>query len=313
MANLEDADLVNYVRFLGDEPGSLPADLGGKGYSLDVLTRRKFRIPEGFVVTLNAFLAFIALNHSADLVEEFLSRTDCRNDILEAEKAIVSGEVPPEMIREISEALSELDAECLAIRSSAAMEDSLCGSFAGAYETLLSICSETGAVLESIKKCWASLFGQRALAYRIRKQLPPPAGMAVVIQEMIPAEVSGITLTKNPKDETSLLIEATYGLGKAVTNGLVEPDCYTVHRDTLRILHKTIGRKQHMQVCGKGFVEHVTVPAAEARQHSLTDTSVLDVTRTCLSVEKCFGTPQDIEWSILDKRLWILQSRPICQ
>lgn len=303
-----------YVRFLKEkrDGSSKESQLGGKGSSLLALSKKQFMVPDGFVVTLDAFYSYLSSNRLMSFLDAIVQGRSPRERFCEMRNAILSGEMPVEVVRPLNTALARLDAKCLAVRSSAVMEDTKLGSFAGVYETVLCVHSETDRVLASIKKCWVSLFGERALGYLIRKQLPIPKGMAVVIQEMVQAEVAGVTLTENPMDKSELLVEAAYGLGTVIADGLVEPDRFTLTRKTLDITNAAIGDKVSMQVCRGGGLVHLRLPTKKARQACLTEARVKDAARASLSVARYFGSPQDVEWCSYGKRIWILQSRPIC-
>ncbi|MEM4500493.1 MAG: PEP/pyruvate-binding domain-containing protein, partial [Candidatus Woesearchaeota archaeon] len=177
----------------------------------------------------------------------------------------------------------------VSVRSSAVSEDSLRVSFAGMHDTFLNVKAELELVLENVKKCWASLFSERAVIYRMKKGVLRLEGMAVIVQEMIPAEVSGVTFTLHPLNKNALLIESARGLGDLIVSGKIIPDYFVINRKTLSILEKRINER---------------IP-------SLSDSDVKKIAKICLKVEKIFINPQDIEWCIFDNRIWLLQSRAI--
>ena len=171
--------------------------------------------------------------------------------------------------------------------------------------------TELNTVLENLKKCWASLFNDRAVIYRTKKKIPHLEGVAVIIQEMLPAEISGVTFTKHPADERSLLVEASYGLGDMIVSGKVEPDDYTIDRETLEIKDKKIGRKEKMSLISNSNVITRNLDKKQSQAQVLVDGKIKEVAEVSLKVEKIFNYPQDIEWCILDNELWLLQSRAI--
>ncbi|MBU2598258.1 MAG: PEP/pyruvate-binding domain-containing protein, partial [Actinobacteria bacterium] len=176
-------------------------ELGGKGYSLGVLIKNNFDVPKGFVIISEAFFKFLKYNGLTEKIEKLASKIDKENykeESLKIKDLILEGKIPEDIVLEIKESLNNLNAQHVSIRSSAVSEDSLKASFAGMHDTFLNIKSEPNIVLNYIKKCWASLFNERAVAYRIRMGFTHLEGMAVVIQEMIPAEISGTTFTAHP-------------------------------------------------------------------------------------------------------------------
>ncbi|RJS75588.1 hypothetical protein CW714_00165 [Methanophagales archaeon] len=175
----------------------------------------------------------------------------------------------------------------------------------------MNIKSELELVLENVKKCWASLFNDRAVVYRIRKKIPHLDGMAVVVQEMIPADISGVAFTVHPAKAKALLIEASYGIGDMIVSGKVEPDDYVVDRETLEIMEKKIGNKNKMSVCHGGQVEIIEVEKELAGRQVILNEKVEEIAKICLDIEKVFNYPQDIEWCISNNKIWILQSRAI--
>ena len=290
------------------------SEVGGKGYSLAVLINNGFSVPQGFVITLDAFFKFLKDNNLIERIENLASEID-ENTFLEKSNEIrdliLNGDVSEDIASEIGESLNKLNARYVSIRSSAVSEDSLKASFAGLHDTFLNVKSEPELVLENIKKCWASLFTERAVVYRIRKGIPHLEGMAVVVQEMIPAEVSGVVFTVHPLEKKSLLVEASYGIGDMVVSGKVEPDDYVINRETLDVAEKKIGNKNMMSICQSGQVEVIGVEKELAKKQVMPDEEVKKIAEICLNIEKLFKYPQDIEWCISEGKVWVLQSRAI--
>ena len=302
------------VKFLSEIKEPTVPELGGKGYSLAILIHNGFNVPQGFAITSEAFWEFLRDNNFVDRIEKLSSEIDEDNfqeKSKEIKNLISNGEITEEIAREIEESLNKLDVQYVSIRSSAVSEDSLKASFAGLHDTFLNIKSDTISVLQNVKECWASLFNERAVMYRIKKGIPHLEGMAVIAQEMIPAETSGITFTVHPSDEKSSLVEASYGIGDMVVSGKVEPDDYTIDRQSLEILEKKIGRKGKMSTIESEKTKVVDVEKELAKKQVLSYDNIKEIAQTCLKVEKIFNYPQDIEWCILNNELWLLQSRPI--
>jgi pyruvate,water dikinase len=313
---------MSMVKFFNEVKEPKVSELGGKGYSLAVLINNGFNVPKGFVIVSDVFFRYLKQNSLIDKIEKFISEInegnfqekskEIRNLILSGkmpEKIIL--EIPEEITLEIKENLNKLNVQYISIRSSAVSEDSLKASFAGLHDTFLNVKTNLDAVLENMKKCWASLFNERAVIYRIKKGIPHLEGIAIVIQEMIPAEISGITFTVHPIDKKSLLVEASYGIGDMIVSGKTEPDDYILNRETLQITEKKIGRKEKMSIVESGKSKVVDVEKELAEKQVLSNDRVIEIAKTCLKVEKIFNYPQDIEWCLSNNKLWLLQSRAI--
>jgi len=290
------------------------SELGGKGYSLAMLINNGFNVPKGFVIVLNAFFEYLNQNNLMGKIEKLTSEIN-ENNFQEKGKEIKSiilqGEIPAQIVSEINKNLDKLNAQYSSIRSSAVSEDSLRASFAGLHDTFLGIKTEHLLILEHIKKCWASLFNERAVIYRIKKGIPHLEGMAVIVQEMILADVSGITFTIHPTEQKTLLVETSYGIGDMIVNGKVEPDAYAVNRESLEIAEKKIGRKDKMSTVESERIKVVDIGKELTEKQVLSDPKIKEIAKICLKVEKIFNHFQDIEWCISNNKLWLLQSRAI--
>jgi pyruvate,water dikinase len=303
-----------FVKFLKEIEEPKVSELGGKGYSLAILMKNGFNVPKGFIITSQAFFRFLENNRLREKIERLSSEINENNfqeKSKEIKKLILSGRIPKEIVLEIREGLRNLGTEYISVRSSAVSEDSLKASFAGLYDTFLNVKADLILVLEYVKKCWASFFNERALIYKIRKKIPQLEGMAVIIQGMIPAEVSGVTFTIHPMNKKFLLTEASYGIGDIIVGGRVEPDDYIVNRETLEIVERKIGRKDIMRVIKDREIKTVSVKEELAGREVLSDEKVKEIAKISLKVEKIFNSPQDIEWCIWNGKLWLLQSRRI--
>jgi pyruvate,water dikinase len=303
-----------FVKFLDEIKEPKVSELGGKGYSLAVLFNNGFNVPRGFIVISEAFFEYLRKNNMMEKVRKLSSEIDennFREKSREIRNLILSGKIQENIESEVKEALSKLNANHVSVRSSAVSEDSLKASFAGLHDTFLNVKAETSSVLENVKKCWASLFNDRAVIYRIKKKIPHLEGMAVIIQEMIPAEISGVVFTVHPMREKYLLIEASYGIGDMVVGGRVEPDDYVVDRETLEIVERKMGRKDKMSIIEGEEYKVIDVKEELAKEHVLPDGKIKEIAETCLRIERIFNSPQDIEWCIYNDRLWLLQSRAI--
>lgn len=221
-----------------------------------------------------------------------------------------------EIIQQIVKAYEALEGTpAVAVRSSANAEDLPDLSFAGQQETYLNV---TGAneVAAAVRNCWASLWTAQAINYRHEMDIQQDVvAMAVVVQIMIPSEVSGILFTANPAtgDRDEMIVNCSFGLGEAVVSGQVIPDTYVVDRPSLKVKETIIGAKDQMIVSvGNQGTRMEDVAEAQKKQSSLTETALNELASVALQIEKEFdGVPQDIEWAISADKLWLLQSRPI--
>ncbi|MFC6725869.1 PEP/pyruvate-binding domain-containing protein, partial [Halobium palmae] len=296
--------------------------VGGKAASLGELTAAGLPVPPGFVVTAGTYRAFI---EDAGIDEELFEAVDVDQEDSgalsaaqeRAHELIMGTEMPESVREEILEAyrsVGEDDEEAfVAVRSSATAEDLPDASFAGQQETFLNVREE--ALLERVKECWASLFSQRAIYYRNQKEFPhDEVDIAVVVQQMVDAEKSGVMFTSHPSTgEPRIIIESAWGLGEAVVSGSVSPDNYVVDRESGEVEELTIADKKLMHVKDPetGETSEVEVPEEKREQRVLSDEEIAELVELGVRVEDHYETPQDVEWAIYDGEIYMLQSRPI--
>jgi len=292
---------------------------GGKGASLAEMLRMGTSVPSAFVVLSSAFDLFLSENSLLNKINDLLQNVkyDDNNSLNKASKAIkkhILGAKFSEILQnEIVAMFKEMNFELIAVRSSATAEDSLDASWAGELESYLNVCEKD--LFENIKKCWSSLYTPRAIYYRKEQNLlNSKISVAVVIQEMINPEVSGITFTVNPvtKDKNQCIIEAGYGLGEAIVSGSITPDSYIVDKKSTTILSKNIStQNQEIIYCENEGIKWTSVVKEKQNIQKLNDEQILELTQICLKIEKHYRKPQDIEWALKDNKFYILQSRPI--
>ncbi len=297
---------------------------GGKGANLGAMIQAGLPVPPGFCVTTAAYNAFVRANRLEEAIQARAAA--CPPDdpaALEAASAEIRrmferGSLPEEMAADIRAAYRSLQGEegalPVAVRSSATAEDLPDLSFAGQQDTYLNIIGEA-ALLDAVKRCWASLWTARAIGYRARNQIDPAeVALAVVVQQMVPSEVSGVLFTANPLTgkRAETVIDATLGLGEALVSGMVEPDHYITEDSGAgeAITHKTLGQKAVAVVGVEGGGTRVVEQSAAAIQ-ALPDAQILELAGYGREAERYFGTPQDMEWGWAGGRLYVLQSRPI--
>ena len=296
------------------------AVVGGKGANLGELSRIEgIRVPPGFCVTTDAFRRVLAGAPSIDESLERLSRL--KPDDHEAIRASSAGiratiegtAMPDDIANAITNALARLGEHApYAVRSSATAEDLPTASFAGQQDTYLNISGRLG-VLAAVSRCWASLFTERAVTYRMRNGIDHrKVLMAVVVQQMVFPHASGILFTADPVsgNRNVVSIDASFGLGEALVSGLVNPDVYKV-RDG-EIVAKTIAAKQLSIVARPlGGTQQRAIAPDQQQQPAITDTQVVRLTQLGRQIEAHFGRPQDIEWCLVDDDFLVVQSRPI--
>ena len=257
---------------------------GGKGANLGELTRAGLPVPPGFVLTTAAY-----------------------RDVG------VGAPIPEDMAREITGAWVALGEVPVAVRSSATAEDLEEASFAGQQDTYLNV-RGAEALLEAVRECWASLWTERAVAYRARQGIDPAElALAVVVQRMVEAEAAGVMFTANPTNgrRDELVLSAAWGLGESVVGGSVTTDDLVVEKAGLRVASRTTADKAVMTVYAQERTAEVPVPADRRRAPVLDDKAAAVLAELGVRVEQHYGAPQDIEWARADGEFFIVQSRPI--
>lgn len=303
---------------------NLQADLetvGGKGMSLAKLANSGFAVPDGFHITTHAYLDFVSTNQLQEAINLALEKIDStRSSSFEVASHKIRGffeqaRIPDVLANDIVDAYAALAGSnpAVAVRSSATAEDLPEASFAGQQETYLNI---TGAdqLLDATRKCWASLWTARAIAYRTRQNIPPKkVALAVTVQRLVNAEVAGIMFTANPLtgNHDELLINAAWGLGEAIVSGIVDPDTIKIDKRTGEIIQHQIKEKSMMTVCTKKGITEKPVPDNLRNIPVLSDTKAHELSRIGIQIESLYGSPMDIEWALADSQIAILQARPI--
>lgn len=300
--------------------------IGSKAANLGELIRNKISVPQGFVVTTEAYSLFLEFNELNKLIEVELSKIDYNNiDSVDecakkVQEAIKESMIPPEIIDEIKHKYESLSLDIVAVRSSATAEDLPTASFAGQYDTFLNL-KNLDDVLQGIKECYASLWTSRAIAYRHENQIShSDVKLAAIVQGMIQATCAGVLFTVDPisMNSSELLIESNFGLGESIVSGISSPDRFKIIRKgkALKIVDKQISCKkiaiQAIKTENKSGVEHIELNEDESMKCSLSDNQIIELSKLGIIVEQSFGSPQDIEWAIDNKNhIYLLQSRPI--
>ena len=309
-----------YVLGLQEIDQTQVAVVGGKGAQLGELSRIEgIRVPAGFCVTTDAFRRVMADAPSIDDRLDRLSRLnpDDREAIrtlsAEIRRTIEGIAIPDDLAAAITRALARLGEQAAyAVRSSATAEDLPTASFAGQQDTYLNVVGPA-AILQHVSRCWASLFTERAVTYRLRNGFDHrKVHMAVVVQQMVFPHAAGILFTADPVtgNRKVAAVEASFGLGEALVSGLVNADAYKV-RDG-EVVAKTVATKQlAIHALPAGGTQEQAIDPARQEQPALTDAQVVRLAQLGRRIEAHFGRPQDIEWCLVDDGFQIVQSRPI--
>jgi phosphoenolpyruvate synthase/pyruvate phosphate dikinase len=314
---------MTYVQWL--HRGKLGrAGAGGKGASLSELADEGFQVPVGFVVTAAAYRRFEEAAGLSRLLPSLFADVDFKNGeslrraLSDVGPLVTEEPLPEDVARETSAAYEELVSMAglaCAVRSSAVGEDSAKSAFAGLYESYLNVLG-TPAVLESLKRCYASLWAERAVRYRaLRTGSAANEAMAVVIMALVPCETAGIAFTVHPVTGQSdrVLINSSWGLGEAIVSGRVTPDSFTVAKDGLEIIEREVYMKELIiqpHPDGQGTIE-IEPSAEKAKAPSLSEDAARAVARLASEIERYYGSPQDVEWGMAAGQIYVLQSRPI--
>ena len=303
--------------------------VGGKSASLGEMTRKVgVPVPYGFATTAEAYRYYIKANRLDEKIAEVLKELKDPNDTPTLQRVgatvrnmIASAEMPKDLEEEIVKAyekLSEMIGEkdpFVAVRSSATAEDLPDASFAGQQETYLNV-SGSKEVVEKIKHCYASLFTDRAIFYRTQKGFNHMAvALSAVVQLMVYSKASGVifTLDVATGDRSVVLIEAGYGLGEYIVQGVITPDEYYVRKSDLEIVKKNVSKKTVQLVrLPTGGTERRPVPPDLQDKQVLTDEQIKELAKYAIMIEQHYGKPMDIEWALDERtnKLFILQARP---
>ncbi len=319
-----DSNRIVWFAEVGRDAVSL---VGGKGANLGELAQSGIPVPPGFVVTTHAYREFIDHSGLGHTLRRLLDGLNINEDerlnvtARAIQHEIERAEMPAAMQQEITTAYRRLGAGPVAVRSSATAEDLVEASFAGQQATFLNV--EGGLhVVEAVQRCWASLFEPRAIFYREQAGWGHlDVDLAVPVQRMVQSHSSGVMFTVDPisNDHNRIVIEAAFGLGEAVVGGLVSPDHFEVDKSSFHILQRQILNQDRMLVRSSdghidpehGYNTWQPISQTDGAQPKLTDRQVVELARIGERIESHYGSPQDIEWGLVDDRFYLLQTRPV--
>lgn len=303
---------------------------GGKGANLGEMFNHGLPVPEGFIVSAESYFNFIRGNGLDNVIRELTQGLDYEDTAkleqtsVRLKQAIVSQRVPDDIRAEIVSAYNRLcgsttfipsssEEVFVAVRSSATAEDLPEASFAGQQATFLNVKGGDNLV-QAVKACWASLFEARAIYYRGQQHFDHlKVGIAVVVQRMVQSDKSGVMFSVDPvsQDPNKLVIEAGFGLGEAVVSGAITPDLYTVDKNSMKIVDRQVNRQDVMVVKSSAGNQEVRVPEELQEVQKLSDDEILQLADYGVRIEKHYDFPQDMEWAVEGRRVYIVQSRAI--
>lgn len=286
---------------------------GGKAKSLNELSEiEELSVPSGFVVTTEAYRDHMR-NIEYDDLDELLQQGSAKEKSSEIRDLILKEDLSEDFVDDILDKYDETFENDLkvAVRSSATTEDSKEASFAGQQETYLNV--QRSDLINKIKKCWASMFTERACVYREKKDIShEETEMAVVIQEMVDADVSGVMFTKHPvTGENNMVIESAWGLGEGVVSGEVTPDRFVLDGETGEIVEEEVTTKKQMFQWDGSETSIKDVPSEMRESRTIDEDHSLSLHSIATNVEENYDEPQDVEWAIDEDSIYVLQSRPI--
>jgi pyruvate,water dikinase len=271
-----------YIKFFEEIYLSDTNIAGGKGASLGEMTNAGIPVPNGFIVTTNAFIDFSDKEISKYFKEELLI------------------------------AFNKLGAERVAVRSSAIAEDSSVASWAGQLESYLNVGREN--LIDAVRKCWDSINSERVKNYSQQYNIPSSQlVVAVVIQKMVNSEVSGVMFTVNPitNNKNEIMIEAAHGLGELLVQGEITPDNYIISKKELTLTEGSLGSQRKMLVYENEQNKEISIPNNIKNEPILNARQLKEIADLGIKIEKHYGFPCDIEWAFEKGKFFIVQSRPI--
>lgn len=309
---------MKYIRTFSQIDKDDLAFAGGKGANLGEMVKTKLPVPPGFIIGTPAYFDFLQIAGLKKYILDCLkTESNDPEKLLRVSKEIMakfeSIAIPGEIRQEIISAYRKIGNKKVAVRSSATAEDLPQASFAGQQSTFLNVKGRK-ELLAKVRSCWASLFTPRAIFYRNQNNFDhTKVGLAVIVQEMVASEVSGVMFTVDPvtEDKRHVVIEAAFGLGELVVAGKITPDQYIVDKLDKKILDKKIAVQKVQLVELRGENREISVSAKFQAAAKLSDSEIFSLADFGELIEKHYYFPQDIEWALEGKKIYILQTRPV--
>ncbi|HBV88654.1 MAG TPA: hypothetical protein DEF42_18900 [Desulfosporosinus sp.] len=313
-----------YIYWFDELDKNSLALVGGKGANLGELVKDDFPVPGGFCISVEAYKKTVAgLEEKIHLVldsVEWGKLDDVEEKAGQIRTMILQSAVFDDLQIEVSKAYLSLSGEIqpegalVAVRSSATAEDLPDASFAGQQDSYLNVRGEKN-VLDHVKRCWASLWTARAMAYRQKQGFDhKTVFLSVVIQLMVDSEVAGVAFSVNPLNGKleQILISSSYGLGETIVAGTVTPDSFVLAKKDLSLVERTLGLKEKQLIKEPGGNNQlIDVPMALRERFSLSAEQLKELGKLVCRVEEHYNTPMDIEWAFFQGKLYLLQARPV--
>ena len=311
---------MNLIIPIADIKSDHRKHVGGKAFALAMMARAGFNVPKAVSIGASAYLQYVEMSGLRERISLELNRKHF-NDMrweelwdasLRIRSMFINTPLPFELNRILSKTIGELFSNNpVVVRSSAPGEDSAKASFAGIHESYVNVAG-IQSILEHVRKVWASLWSDAALLYRRELGLDiEKSAMAVVVQEMLVGERSGVAFGRNPNNETQAVIECVYGLNQGLVDGTVEPDRWVLERSEGRILEHQAAKRRQAIVPSEDGTGLSPLEDKRADSAPLNDEEVLKVFTLTRQAETLFEAPQDVEWTFQNDKLYTLQSRPI--
>lgn len=302
---------------IGEDQGHL---VGGKGLALARMAKSGFRVPPALCLSTEAYREYVTAAGLRERILMELHRKDFRemrweevwDAALRIRNLFLSHPLPEDLHSLLHQALQEhFGDRPVVVRSSSPEEDTVRTSFAGLHESFVNVVG-IDSMLEHVRLVWASLWSDAALLYRQELGLDVhSSAMAVVVQEIITGDRSGVVFSTNPNEPHQAVVECVYGLNQGLVDGTIEPDRWQLDRATGRIVAHSPARREQFIVPGSEGVQVTRLPANLSARPPLNEEEIVTVFNLALQAERLFGGPQDVEWTFRDDDLWVLQARPI--
>lgn len=293
---------------------------GGKAYALSLMTQKGMKVPRALTITTDAYDSYVTETGLRTRImmelhrktEEDLRWEELWDLSLRVRSMFANTPLPPDLYHTIRTSVETyFPATAVVVRSSAPGEDTVETSFAGLHESYVNVMGWE-SVIEHIRLVWASLWSDAALLYRKELGLDESrSSMAVVIQEIVTGEISGIGFGQNPNNPAECVIESVYGLNQGLVDGMIEPDRWILDRTRGTVVSHTPASRSHALYPSEGGTELSSLPPELQNKPPLTEKTARKVYRLLMDAEGVFGDPQDVEWTIKDDEIYVLQSRPI--
>ncbi len=287
--------------------------IGGKAMSLAIMAKHGINMPRGIVVGVNAYDLFLKENNLIGAIDKMSKLSSKKAVFCAAEKIqkiILTSKIPDDIVSEINLWIQTSNIKRYAVRSSANVEDAAKRSWAGQFDSYLNVPSSMITI--NIRKCWASVFNSRVVNYASSIKSISSIKMAVIVQESLDCEVSGVCFTKNPlmSNDKNILIEAVFGLGELLVQGEAVPDTYKIERGS-NIITEADVNEQKIIYAGVRKGGSKSMRIKRTFKQKISGREMIDLTKIALKIEKIYNKGCDIEWCKKGNKMYILQARPI--